>query len=183
MIFPGWRVLRSPSMTPAPRGPPPHRKTARCGSPGACVRSIPQDGVRDPADPHLERGPVWNQPRHVPCDPARQLRGIPHGRFREGIVHGKRWWVIFETWMNASPSVRGMFGLTSAMTILAEAAAVLVTPTSTPNEQNPCSSGRETWIKAASSGRWPFLKSPGISDRKQGVKSARPSLTLSGRCR
>ena len=63
------------------------------------------------------------------------------------------------------------------MTTFADCAAAFVVLISTPNEQNPCSSGGLTCTKAASSGRMPRVNSPGTSDRKHGVKSARPSLT------
>ena len=63
------------------------------------------------------------------------------------------------------------------MTSFAAWAAAFVTPTSTPKEQKPCSSGGVTWMSATSSGRTPDEKRSGISPRRHGVKSARPSFT------
>ena len=60
---------------------------------------------------------------------------------------------------------------------MADAAAAFVIPTSTPNEQKPCSSGGDTAISATSSGIVPEVKRTGISERRHGVKSARPSFT------
>ena len=77
--------------------------------------------------------------------------------------------------MNESPSVRGICSFTSAMMIFADSAGDLVKPTSTPSEQNPCSSGGETWISATSTGSTLFLNNSGNSESKTGVKSARPS--------
>ena len=86
--------------------------------------------------------------------------------------------VSLETWMKLSPSERGIRSLTSAMTISALSAAGLVSPTSTPKVQKPCSSGGEQWIIAtfglSSSGS---RSARGIWLRKIGVKSARPSFT------
>ena len=63
------------------------------------------------------------------------------------------------------------------MTSFADWAADLFVETSTPKEQKPCSSGGVTWMNATSSGRIPSVKSWGTSERRIGVKSARPSLT------
>jgi len=46
-----------------------------------------------------------------------------------------------------------------------------------PREQYPCSSGGLTVIKAASRGTIPRRNSNGVSPRKMGVKSPRPSFT------
>lgn len=46
-----------------------------------------------------------------------------------------------------------------------------------PSEQNPCSSGGLTVINAASSLTSPRRNSSGVSLRKIGVQSARPSFT------
>ena len=54
---------------------------------------------------------------------------------------------------------------------------VFTIPPSTPRLQKPCSSGGLTCIMATSRGRGPLRYRSGISERKHGVKSARPSLT------
>ena len=71
--------------------------------------------------------------------------------------------------MNESPSVRGIRGLTSAITVRATSAAVFVQSTPTPNEQKPCSSGGETWIRQTSIGSSPLVNSAGISERETGM--------------
>ena len=104
------------------------------------VCELAEDGIGNPADAHLQRRAVGNETRDsslaISCASG---EGISHCRIRQRVVY-RNHKIDFEMWMNASPSVRGMCGFTSAITILADCAAAFVTPTSTPNEQNPCSS-------------------------------------------
>ena len=72
-------------------------------------------------------------------------------------------------WMKQSPSVRGIRGLICAMRMRALSAAALVTSTATPNEQLPCSSGGDNWMRATSMGMRPLVKRWGTSERKAGV--------------
>ena len=71
--------------------------------------------------------------------------------------------------MKLSPSVRGIRRFTSTTMLRAQRAAGLVTPTSMPNEQKPCSSGGLTWISAQSRGMTPRRNSRGISCRCTGM--------------
>jgi len=78
-----------------------------------------------------------------------------------------------------SPKVRGICGLTWAMTYEAFSTAALTVSTATPREQLPKASGGVTWTRATSMCRRWLLISLGISDRKMGVKSASPRATAS----
>ena len=71
--------------------------------------------------------------------------------------------------MKLSPSARGIWRLTRAITVRARSAAAFVHSTPTPYEQKPCSSGGETWIRATSTFCRPDWISRGISDRKIGT--------------
>ena len=84
---------------------------------------------------------------------------------------------IWETWMNDSPSVRGIALLSWAMTVLADPMAACIASTDVPSEQNPCESGGVTLMNTASRGSAPVVNRAGTSDRNTGTKSARPSLT------
>ena len=67
-----------------------------------------------------------------------------------------------------SPAVRGIAGLTSAMTVRAASAAALVTSTDIPRLQVPSGSGGATWIIATSSGICPLRNSFGTSPSESG---------------
>jgi hypothetical protein len=56
------------------------------------------------------------------------------------------------------PRVRGMWGLTCAITSEAFSAALRTTSTETPRLHRPSASGGVTWIKATSIGNCPVLK-------------------------
>ena len=73
------------------------------------------------------------------------------------------------------PCVRGIRALISAMSSVAVSAAARAASTEVPSVQKPWRSGGESCSSAASSVTWPDRKSPGMSDRKIGTKSARPS--------
>ena len=73
------------------------------------------------------------------------------------------------TYRKLLPSVRGMWGLTWAMTRLAFSAALLTMSTEMPRLHMPRLSGGVTWISATSSGSWPDVNRRGMSDRKIGV--------------
>ena len=79
--------------------------------------------------------------------------------------------------MKLSPSVRGIAGLTWAMTRPAARIAACIASTDVPSEQKPWASGGETLQRTASSGMSPPEKRRGTSDRKTGTNSARPSFT------
>ena len=70
-----------------------------------------------------------------------------------------------------------MHELTSARMRLAVSTAALTMSTETPRLQKPWRSGGLTWIIATSTFTRPFKISCGISERKTGMKSARPSCT------
>ena len=84
---------------------------------------------------------------------------------------------IWLTWMNDSPSVRGMARLSCAITVVAAPIAAWAASTEVPSEQNPCASGGVTLISTASRGWAPLVNRAGTSDRNTGTKSARRSLT------
>ena len=113
-------------------------------------------------------------------------RGDSYGGWSHSIARS-----IWLTWMNDSPSVRGMDGLNWTMTVLAASTAACMASTDVPSEQNPWRSGGVTLANTASSGSSPDRKTAGTSERKIGTKSARPSLTAlralgpmnSARCR
>ena len=71
--------------------------------------------------------------------------------------------------MRPSPWVRGMCGLTWAMTTRAVCTAASEASTDTPREQKPWWSGGETWTIATSRGSTPRRKSPGTSLRNTGM--------------
>ena len=73
------------------------------------------------------------------------------------------------------PWVRGACRLISARTRRAESAAALAVSTDVPSVQLPWASGGESCRSAASRGTRPEVKSAGMSERKMGMKSARPS--------
>ena len=75
--------------------------------------------------------------------------------------------------MRLSPRVRGIAGLTSAITRLAANAAACVTSTETPRLHIPSSSGGATWISATSTGMRPLLRSAGTSASESGRYSSR----------
>ena len=90
--------------------------------------------------------------------------------------------VAMKAWMFARgrtllPWVRGICSLISAMTIRAVVAAALAASHDVPSEHMPWRSGGETCSTATSSGTLPLRKRPGMSERKIGTKSARPSAT------
>ena len=73
------------------------------------------------------------------------------------------------------PCVRGIWALISAITTRAVSAAALAASHEVPSEQKPWASGGESWSSAASSGTACDVNRPGMSERKIGTKSARPS--------
>ena len=75
--------------------------------------------------------------------------------------------------MRLSPAVRGIAGLTSAITVRAAIAAACVTSTEIPRLQVPPGSGGATWTIATSSGSCPFAKSRGASASESGRYSTR----------
>ena len=79
--------------------------------------------------------------------------------------------------MNESPSVRGMFGLTSAMTVLAALRGSLRHAHLDAERAEPVLVGRADVNQRDVERQLAVQNRPGISDRKHGVKSARPSLT------
>mmetsp|Transcript_35464 Transcript_35464/g.111608 ORF Transcript_35464/g.111608 Transcript_35464/m.111608 type:complete len:209 (-) Transcript_35464:77-703(-) len=80
-------------------------------------------------------------------------------------------------WTRLSPCVRGTLGFTCAMITCAISQAATATSTLVPMEQYPCLSGGLTWMNATSIGMISRRKKLGISLRKHGVASARPSAT------
>ena len=75
--------------------------------------------------------------------------------------------------MRLSPRVRGIAGLTSAITRRAVSAAARVTSTEMPRLHMSSPSGGATWISATSSGMRPLLKSAGTSASDSGTYSSR----------
>ncbi len=73
------------------------------------------------------------------------------------------------TWRNESPSIRGIFSLTCAMTSFAARQAAFEARVSTPRLMKPCSSGGETITIATSSETIPSENSRGIWCRKIGT--------------
>ena len=91
---------------------------------------------------------------------------------------GRSGWMNAETRWNGTtefPCVRGICSLISAMMIRAASAAALAVSTEVPSVQLPWRSGGESWRMAMSRGTSLSLKRPGMSERKIGMKSARPS--------
>ena len=78
------------------------------------------------------------------------------------------------TGIRLAPAVRGIAGLTSAMTVRAVWAAAFVTSTEIPRLQVPSGSGGATWIIATSRGSCPLRKSPGTSPSASGMYSTQP---------
>ena len=78
-------------------------------------------------------------------------------------------WSIRSTGMRLFPRVRGIAGLTSAMTVVAAITAARVMSTETPRLQVPSSSGGATCTSATSSGRCPFVNRSGTSASEIGT--------------
>jgi hypothetical protein len=79
--------------------------------------------------------------------------------------------------MKELPRVRGIRGLTSAITRSAVSTPAGMMSTLTPRLMQPWSSGGDTWMRATSMRNRRLRMSSGISERKTGMKSARPSCT------
>ncbi len=73
--------------------------------------------------------------------------------------------------------MRGMFGFTSAMMMSAESTAARTMSTDSPRLTKPWRSGSLTWMSATSTRTRRERMRAGISERKIGMKSARPSCT------
>lgn len=136
--------------------------------------------IRNAADSELQTGPVLHQCGDVLADPAidlgRRQRVVPwqvaigRGPGRQPVEGTAVW-----------PCVLGMRALISASTIPAVSTAARAVSTLVPSEQTLWRSGGESWTIAASSRTRPLVKRPGMSERKIGTKSARPSATGSRR--
>ena len=79
------------------------------------------------------------------------------------------------------PWVRGIRSLISASTMPAVSTAARAVSMLVPSEQVPWRSGGESCTTAASSLTRPVVNKLGMSERKIGTKSARPSFTDSRR--
>ena len=146
-------------------------RTSRCGCRGRACRRGGEYRVRDLADPQLERGAVSDEIRDV-----RPICGETRSRLRlrrleDGLIAGDQRRRCRATWMKQSPSVRGIRGLTSAMT----------TWRASDRGSHDVDRDAEASSIRASSGAAdlderdvdrtvrPVRKSAGISDRKTGV--------------
>ena len=134
------------------------------------------------ADAHLQRRAVLDQLGDELADGGLDL-GLRRGRVLVQRAVGVRDSASIR--LNGTttlPCVRGIWSLISAMISVADVRrGAVAASTDVPSVQNPWRSGGDSCSNATSSWTCPERKSPGMSERKIGTKSARPSSIASRR--
>ena len=137
-----------------------------------------QNGVGDFADPGLDGGAVLDQR----CDMSRRsfkltFAGFAHGEFRQFVRDGHQV-IDLETCSSVSPSTRGIWSFTSAMTRCACRGGRFHHPAFDAEADKAVGIRRADVQQGHIQVRGcPCGRGRGNSERKTGVKSARPSFT------
>ena len=133
----------------------------------AAVDEVGEHLVRDAADADLERGAVVDEAGDVRGD----LVGLGVRGFVDDSASGRSTATsasIRSSGMTLFPRVRGIAGLTSAITRRAANTAACVTSTETPRLHMPSSSGGATCTSATSTGMRPLFIRAGTSASETG---------------